>query len=78
MSDVLEDLLDRRLLIVTGKGGTGKTTTVVKILAALARQPRMPDTGPAPRVLLLAPTGKAGMIPIASRRDRVTGAKITS
>ncbi len=38
MSDVLEDLLDRRLLIVTGKGGTGKTTVSVSLALLAARR----------------------------------------
>lgn len=45
----------RGLTVLAGGPGTGKTTTVVRLLAALLEQPhaRMP------RVLLLAPTGKA-------------------
>lgn len=46
--------LQRRLSIITGGAGTGKTTTVVKILTAL----RQLD-GPAVRIALAAPTGKA-------------------
>ena len=38
MSDVLEDLLDRRLLLVTGKGGTGKTTVSVSLALLAARR----------------------------------------
>ena len=44
--------LKRRLTVISGGPGTGKTTTVTRILALLQEQ------GPA-RVLLLAPTGKA-------------------
>lgn len=45
----------RRWLTVLGGGpGTGKTTTVARILALLADQP-----GPRPHIALAAPTGKA-------------------
>ncbi|MFE3289394.1 exodeoxyribonuclease V subunit alpha [Rhodococcus sp. NPDC059234] len=40
--------------VIVGGPGTGKTHTVARILALLARQP-----GPAPRIGLAAPTGKA-------------------
>ncbi|QLQ11049.1 MAG: exodeoxyribonuclease V subunit alpha [Nocardioidaceae bacterium] len=40
--------------VVAGGPGTGKTTTVAKLLAVLCAQP-----GPAPRIALAAPTGKA-------------------
>lgn len=44
-----------RLCVISGGPGTGKTTTVVKILALLLEQ-----AGPAPlRIALAAPTGKA-------------------
>ncbi len=44
------------LAIITGGPGTGKTTTVLRVLAALlARAP----TDQLPEILLLAPTGKA-------------------
>lgn len=47
--------LIRPLLIISGGPGTGKTTTIVKILAAtLARDPNC-------RIALAAPTGKAAM-----------------
>lgn len=50
--------LTRPLSIVTGGPGTGKTTLVVRLIAALVE--RALDRGePAPRVRLLAPTGKA-------------------
>lgn len=40
--------------VLAGGPGTGKTTTVAKVLALLADQP-----GPPPRIALAAPTGKA-------------------
>jgi len=43
-----------RLTVVAGGPGTGKTTTVARIVALLAEQP-----GPPPLVALAAPTGKA-------------------
>jgi exodeoxyribonuclease V alpha subunit len=44
------------LTVVAGGPGTGKTTTVARLLAALADQP-----GPPPRVGLATPTGKAAV-----------------
>ena len=48
--------LTQRLSIITGGPGTGKTTTVVKIVALLLDQ-----GGVSPRIALAAPTGKAAM-----------------
>lgn len=48
--------LTRRLCIISGGPGTGKTTTVVRILALLLEQAA---GGPEPRIALAAPTGKA-------------------
>ena len=47
--------LNRRLCIISGGPGTGKTSTVVKILALLRLQPN----GDTLRIALAAPTGKA-------------------
>lgn len=44
----------RRVTVLAGGPGTGKTTTVARLLAVLSEQP-----GPAPRIALAAPTGKA-------------------
>lgn len=44
--------------VISGGPGTGKTSTVVKILALLVEQ-ALGNGEPAPRVQLLAPTGKA-------------------
>jgi exodeoxyribonuclease V alpha subunit len=46
--------LRRRLAVIAGGPGTGKTTTVARIVALLAEQP-----GPPPHVALAAPTAKA-------------------
>ena len=50
--------LDRRFTAISGGPGTGKTYTVVKILALLLEQALRAGERP-PRLLLLAPTGKA-------------------
>lgn len=47
----------RRLTLITGGPGTGKTTTVVRLLAALQADPAL--QGQALRIELAAPTGKA-------------------
>lgn len=48
------------LTVVSGGPGTGKTSTVVRILAALFEREQA-TRGRFPRVLLLAPTGKAAV-----------------
>jgi exodeoxyribonuclease V alpha subunit len=48
----------RRLAVVAGGPGTGKTTTVARIVALLAEQAAAVGTAP-PLVALAAPTGKA-------------------
>ncbi len=56
--------LQRRLTVVSGGPGTGKTTTVVNLLACLlAAEPRT-------RVVLAAPTGKAAARLAEALRDR--------
>ena len=50
--------LSRGLTILTGGPGTGKTTTVARLLALLAEQTGL-DGGPPLRIALAAPTGKA-------------------
>ncbi len=55
----------RRLCIVSGGPGTGKTTTVTKILALLVgASPERP-----PRIALAAPTGKAAARMVAAIRE---------
>lgn len=55
----------RALTVVTGGPGTGKTTTVVRLLALLALQPRAVPL----RVALAAPTGKAAARMMEAIRD---------
>lgn len=47
--------LTRRITVISGGPGTGKTTTVAKLLAALVQL----EEAQAPRIRLAAPTGKA-------------------
>lgn len=49
--------LTRRFAVISGGPGTGKTTTVTKLLAALIEQAK--QSGEAPTIKLVAPTGKA-------------------
>jgi exodeoxyribonuclease V alpha subunit len=49
----------RRFAVVAGGPGTGKTTTVARILALLDEQAFAAADGSPPRVALAAPTGKA-------------------
>ncbi len=63
----------RRLSILVGGPGTGKTSTCAKLLALLASS-ALEAGQPPPKVLLLAPTGKAAQRlseAIASARDRL-------
>jgi len=50
--------LVRSLLLVTGGPGTGKTTTITRVLLLLVAQAAL-DGRPAPRIALAAPTGRA-------------------
>ena len=50
--------LRHRVSLLCGGPGTGKTTTVAAIVALLI-EGRLHETGTAPRVMLLAPTGKS-------------------
>ena len=53
-----EVALSRALTVLTGGPGTGKTTTVARLLALLAEQAELAG-GPPLRIALAAPTGKA-------------------
>ena len=53
-----EIALSRGLTVLTGGPGTGKTTTVARLLALLAEQAELEGSPPL-RIALAAPTGKA-------------------
>ncbi|MDD4866872.1 MAG: exodeoxyribonuclease V subunit alpha [Mycobacterium sp.] len=53
-----ETALSQRITVLTGGPGTGKTTTVARLLALVAERAG-PAGGPRPRIALAAPTGKA-------------------
>ncbi|WP_396924857.1 exodeoxyribonuclease V subunit alpha [Mycolicibacterium sp.] len=55
---VAEVALSRGLTVLTGGPGTGKTTTVARLLALLAEQAEL-EVKPPLRIALAAPTGKA-------------------
>jgi len=65
----------RRLTVLTGGPGTGKTTTVARLLAVLHDAAGAPDgaTGPGLRVALAAPTGKAAARLQEAVREVVAG-----
>ena len=62
----------RRLTVLTGGPGTGKTTTVARLLAVL-HDAAAPGAGPGLRVALAAPTGKAAARLQEAVREVVTG-----
>lgn len=49
----------QRLLVLTGGPGTGKTTTVLRMLLALSREHAARHAGQLPAIRIAAPTGKA-------------------
>ncbi|KRG61951.1 exodeoxyribonuclease V subunit alpha [Stenotrophomonas humi] len=62
--------LRHNLLLVTGGPGTGKTTTITRLLVLLAAQAQA-EGRPAPRVALAAPTGRAAERMAESLRNAV-------
>ncbi|MEB1609755.1 exodeoxyribonuclease V subunit alpha [Xanthomonas campestris pv. campestris] len=65
--------LRRTLLLVTGGPGTGKTTTIARLLLLRIAQAHAANT-PAPRIALAAPTGRAAERMAESLRLAVTRA----
>jgi exodeoxyribonuclease V alpha subunit len=62
----------RPLLLVTGGPGTGKTTTIARLLLLLVAQSRQ-AARPLPRIALAAPTGRAAERMAESLRKAVAG-----
>ena len=56
--EAVRKALGRRLFVLTGGPGTGKTTTVLRLLMAASRR-HFAREGDWPRIVLAAPTGKA-------------------
>jgi exodeoxyribonuclease V alpha subunit len=70
--------LVRNLLLITGGPGTGKTTTLARMLVLLIAQHRALDDAP-PRIALAAPTGRAAermAQSIAQARDALHAAGV--
>lgn len=57
--EAVAQVLGRRLFVLSGGPGTGKTATVLRMLLALAREHAAQHAGAAPLIELCAPTGKA-------------------
>lgn len=70
-----EIALSRALTVVTGGPGTGKTTTVARLLALLAEQAELAGR-PALRIALAAPTGKAAARLLEAVRGEVEALEV--
>jgi exodeoxyribonuclease V alpha subunit len=68
--------LDRALLLVTGGPGTGKTTTIARLLLLRIAQSQAAGVAP-PRIALAAPTGRAAERMAASLRAAATRLQAT-
>ncbi|HSR64684.1 MAG TPA: exodeoxyribonuclease V subunit alpha [Xanthomonadaceae bacterium] len=68
--------LQRALLLVTGGPGTGKTTTIARVLLLLVAQARLAGED-VPRIALAAPTGRAAERMAASLRAATEGLRRT-
>jgi exodeoxyribonuclease V alpha subunit len=64
--------LEAPLMLVTGGPGTGKTTTIARLLVLLAAQARA-QGAPMPRIALAAPTGRAADLMAGSVRRVADG-----
>ena len=62
--DAVRSVVDRQLFVLTGGPGTGKTTTVLRMLLMLQRQAAKPLT-----IQIAAPTGKAAQRLVQSLRQ---------
>jgi exodeoxyribonuclease V alpha subunit len=77
-----EIALSQAVTVLTGGPGTGKTTTVARLLALLVGQAELAGV-PRPRIALAAPTGKAAarlaeaVAAEAEQLDAVDGARLT-
>ena len=69
--------LQRALLLVTGGPGTGKTTTIARVLLLLVAQARAAGNAP-PRIALAAPTGRAAERMAASLRKAADALRTTA
>ncbi len=67
--DAAAAALGRRLLVLTGAPGTGKTTTVLRMLTLLVREWQRRETGSEPVMRASAPTGKAAQRLAQSLRE---------
>lgn len=57
--EAVRRVLGKRLFVLTGGPGTGKTSTVLRMLLALSRAHAQATAGQTPVICLCAPTGKA-------------------
>lgn len=71
-ADAAQALLTHRLLLLTGGPGTGKTTTVARVMVQFAEDFHT-RTGGMPRIALAAPTGKAAARVAESVRNTLAG-----
>ncbi|OSC42504.1 exodeoxyribonuclease V subunit alpha [Mycobacterium decipiens] len=68
--EAAEIALSQGVTVLTGGPGTGKTTTIARLLAVLAEQAELAG-GSRPRIALAAPTGKAAARLTEAVRDEV-------
>ncbi len=69
--EAVRRVLGRRLFVLTGGPGTGKTATVLRMLLALSRE-HVARKGALPVIRISAPTGKAAQRLSGSLRDGAT------